>query len=245
MHLVAAVFFALTARNVLKRPYTPDVKNAGIAFALAWVMLAVMAGSDSLRILVALFAETDVALYAAVVQTGVIATALMIAGFGYYVLFIWTGRKWTLLPLAAYGLFHAVFYLYRIHLRTPNGIETSAWGTAMTFQDAPTQSLAAPISTYATFYAPPVLLALLFLSLLFRFGHSEQRLRAIATAMAIIFYHGTHYLRFAPGLGMEPLANPFMAVLLILSAALAWFAHRIPVTLETAPEPDQSELRTY
>lgn len=242
LHLLAAIFLAMTAWKVLKRDFTPDVRSAGSAFGLAWLMLAVMAGSDGLRILAAIAAESDVALYAAVVQIGVIATAVMIAGFGYYVLFLWTGKRWTLVPLVVYGVFHAAFYLYRIHLRTPAGIETSAWSTAMTFQGDPTQ-IASPITTYLTFYAPPVLLALLFLSLLFRFGHPGQRLRAVATAAVIIFYHGTHYLRFAPDFHLQPLANPFMAILLIISAVVAWFAHRVPVATETAAAAGPSENR--
>lgn len=243
LHLLAAVFFALTARTIFKRGYDADVRSAGYAFVFAWVMLAVMAGSDGLRLLLAA-AGADLSLYATLARVKTVATALMIAGFGYFVLYIWTGKKQILIPLAAYALFHSVFYLYLIEHRVPTGIVTQTWGAAMTFESPPLIIADSSLVTYFVFFAPPIVLGLLFLTLLFRFGHTGQRMRAGATASVVILYHSTGFLLFFPNTELNLVAKPVLTTLMAASAALAWFVYRNPASDGAATTEAPAVTRT-
>lgn len=242
MNLAAVAFFLLTAKEVSKRPFSPETRMAGTAFIASWCMLAVMAGTDALRLGVASMAAPDLPLYATLARVKIIATAIMIAGFGYYVAYLWTGRRRAGVPIVLFAVSHGLFFLYMVELRDPSGIAIGTWGSALVFANPPMGFFGSPYLTFAYYFAPPVILAFAFLSLIYLWDDPRQRLRAVATGSVVIGYHAIGILLYSPQADLGNPVNPFAVGLIASAAVFAWVVHRKPDGIvDPSPAPGPAE----
>lgn len=228
MNLIAAAFFALTAKTVAGRPLSSQAQLAGTAFMVSWAMLAFMAASDAARLVLAWAPGDDVALYATFARFKILATALMIVGFGYYVAFLWTGKKAVGVPIILFAASHALLFLYMMDVRVPSGVVSGAWGAVMIFERPSILFGESNLVTYFYFFAPPILLAVAFMSLIFLFTEHQKRLRILGTGLVIFGYQGTGFLLFSPRVDLDHVVNPLALLLVVVIAWFAWWAHRQP-----------------
>lgn len=236
INVITAVFLFCTGVKVARRPLSHEMRWAGAGFILSWFMLGIMVATDAARLIVAWTPNPNVDLYASLAILKIFATAAMIAGFGYYVGFLITGRRSLAPPILLFAFSHAILFLYIIQYRNPLAIIDGTWGAVMIFEVPPLMIAGSNLVTYTYYFAPPILLALAFLTLLLRFDDSAMRLRALATGLVVIAYHATGFILFAPTMDLNHIANPIAMLLVTAVAIFAWRTQRAPAS-RTAPSP--------
>jgi hypothetical protein len=226
LNIAAALFFALTAREVSTRQYSAENRAAGLAFTLSWIAMAGIAMAHALRLLVA-WGYHDLILYDMSARVIIILTAVMIAGFGYYVAFLGTGKRFFGIPIVLFAATHALLFLYFHTHRNLIGIITGTWEVAIVYENPSVNLFGLSLITYVYYFAPPVLLALGYLGLVVKYTDRRQRMRALTTGLVVFVYHVAGFMLAIPG-SSERVLSPIALILVVIVAAAAWTAQRRP-----------------
>lgn len=234
--LVAAYALLRTGGSVVARPGVAAFRMANGAFALGWFSLALMVTTDGARVLSALAGAPDPALYLVLIELKIIATAGAITGFGAYVLFLWTGRQWVWMPIAAFGVVHASFFLTLTLMRLPLTVAVGDWATRV--QLTPGSRLPGGDAVgIALYFLPLVGLAALYLGLWRRVETRTQHWRLVLVAGCLFLFFGAAAVQSNPAVSPDGPGVP-LALLVMLAAAWvarwtfeppAWFSRRFDI----------------
>ena len=229
--LATAVLFALVAALSGRRTYSRENRIAGIAFTLGWAALATKALFDAGRMLIPFLGGQETVLWLTFTRFVIVATALSIWGFGYYVGFLWSGRARFNLPLAFFAGSHALDFLYFIEATQQLSVVAGTWGVRIQETSPGLPPLAgAVILVY--FFVPILLIAAAYLILSFRLPHRLQRLRAASIALAVITYMAGGIYLSAPQADPNSILNPIAATTILIASTLAYALYRNPAWLQ-------------
>jgi hypothetical protein len=229
--LTISVLFALVAILAGRREYSPDTRAAGVAFTLAWASLAAKALFDASRTLAPALPVDDLLVWLTATRLLIIATAIMIWGFGYYVGFLWSGRARFSIPLGAFAAFHALFFLYFIERTQHLAVITGTWSVRIQAYELTIPEYM-PILILVLFFVPILAIAGAYLTLSLRLPNRLQRLRAASIAVAIITYQGSGIYLAAPQADPSSLLNPILVAINAMAAAIAYTAYKNPQWLQ-------------
>lgn len=244
LNIASSAAFLYVAVQLAGRRVPEASRGAMRGFAVFWASIALYNGITALLDLVAATGATPLPLWIVARYVSLVASCVGFAGFLYYTTFVYSGRAWTLAPIAvAYGAF-AVFLIGFVTLRGPIGVDVRAWRTDVLYERA----LEGPIFSIvlATVILPPTIAALAYARLYSRVEDPAQRKRVALVGLALVTWFLSAYVARASEsdawqLVTRPVAGALVAALVL--AAHAPGAKRAGAGAATAPRSSGLETR--
>lgn len=222
-----AALFAAVARGVARRPSEPALRVARDAHALGWAMFATMAASDALRVAAGFFGASADLGYIFFVYIKILATSAAFAGFGLYVLTLWTGRTRWVGGVAAVAVAHAFMFILMTTARLPFDVAVGLWSTRLRLFGPGLGWMPQGVGL-ALFFLPTVLIAVAYLGLVPRLQDRTHRLRVALVATAVTAFQLAGTVQSNPETHPDSILNPIFTAVLLLAAVLVTVAYYPP-----------------
>lgn len=213
-------------------------EHAMAFFAAFWIGVAGYGFLDAAWALALAFVDVPLALAVAILHAKVALGVAAFFGLVYYLLFLYTGRRWLLAPVAiAYGAIYAVVEYYYVW-REPVGQHLGAWSAGL---DYAKESAAFHDAVTLLLFVPPALAAVAYAMLVAVVQQREARRRVAITASSLAVFFASLTLGWLNGrIPWWPVAEKALA----LGAALAVLWTLSPGRLDargtaTAERPQQ------
>lgn len=238
----STVVYAAVGRQVGRRPASPDAQLAKRMFQAWWYGLAGLSIFTPLVAVLALVGWDTFNVMLLLIQALLILVFAAIAGLVYYLLYLYTGKRWVMGAVVAYFLVMLIWLEYILLAAQIAGWGVPPDGGAKTFLDADGQRIQTDPLQGLVFgllvAVPPLLSTVAYFMLYFRLKGAEQRYRIAVVSAALVVWFGSSLVGTVTGLSQDPatqaawrVAN--MAVALCASAAVylayrppAWIARR-------------------
>jgi hypothetical protein len=186
--LATAALLAFVGVLMARRPAGEEVRFALRAFAAWWFSAASVMLLVGLPTLLDLAGVADARVYALAVYLLALPLAVGLCALLYYLVYIYTGRRAAIRPLAvAYALF-LVFELAYFASFGPRRVETTAWSVRTVGASSPPQGLSV---LFGVLLAAPILSAVVaYASLYFRTRRKAHRYRIVTVSAAFTLWFG-------------------------------------------------------
>lgn len=232
--VAAAVLFAMAGTRFLRRDFSAGTRAAGIAFGAWWLLLAAILADDALRVLLGLSGAPSVTAYLLLVYLKMALMVAAVVALGSYVGFLWTGRLWPAVPIAAAALGHGLFFANGLAVRLPAEVDVAFYSTRIVLQPLD-GTVPAPLGAFV-FFAPGLLLALAYGLLMLRVDRpSRRRAVAVLASLVVVFLVGS--IQFNP---LTPGDSPIFVVLVGLTVLGGILACRgVPSPASGGPQPPE------
>jgi hypothetical protein len=217
--LVVAVLYIVVGRLILARRVPGEAQLASNFFAIWWFALA---GGSLIGVARKTFHITGILDLPMVVTMSYIELFFIcfaLLGLLYYLVFLYTGKRNAIYPMAgAYLLYYAsLFYFITSH--RPIGFEVGDWSIGIEYEIPPAESLITVI-LLLLLLIPQILAAFAYFLLFFRVEDRAQKYRIAMVSGAIVVWFGSALVgAFTP---LNDLAAwPIVSRVIGLAAALA------------------------
>jgi len=183
----AAAIYAYIANRLGRRQIRfTEARLAWTFFVVWWYALAAATLSTAVISLVAAFGVLTLPLYLTITYVNLPAACVALFGLTYYLLYLFTGSRKLLLPLA---VFYSLFYtlvMYAINVHNPVGIRLERWQIAVQYEIAPAGPLLGLLIVLLLF--PQIIGSLAYFSLYFRVEGTTQKYRILLVSWGIIIW---------------------------------------------------------
>lgn len=149
-----------------RRHVAPEYRTPMYSFATWWYGFGVALGGFALFNILALLGIDEPALNLSVVLTQGLAGALALTGLGFYMAFLYWGRRVPLWPFALFATFFFAMHIYRSVSVAPFTIEVGRWQALPAAADPVREAAFRSVSHAVAF--PLLIIILLYGSLFFR-----------------------------------------------------------------------------
>lgn len=143
------------AGQVVLRTFPRDASRATDAFSMFWYGVGLVNGLQALLNLVAVVRDPGVALAFAFWNTRIALALFSFAGLSYYLLFVYTGKRWLQVPVVVFYI--GAFFLMQtwLELSDPARASVEAWRVGLSFEHV----VKGPIylGVVLSFFLPPLL----------------------------------------------------------------------------------------
>jgi hypothetical protein len=202
--LASAVVYSAVGFQVGRRPASPDAELAKRMFQAWWYGLAGLSLFTPLVAILAVLRLDGFTLMMVLIQGLLILVFAAIAGLVYYLLYLYTGKRWVLGAVLVYFLVMLVWLevlLTSAHI-TAYGVPPG--GGAKTFLGPDGQRIATDPLQSLVFgllvAVPPLLSALAFFLLYFRIDGLEQKYRIAVVSASLVVWFGSSLVGTITGL---------------------------------------------
>lgn len=219
--ILCAMSFAAVAAALRRRRYSLDLREAGQAYVVWWVMFSVQAGTDAFRVLLGLNEPVDVNLYLVLAALKIVAAGIGLWALGRYVIFLWNGKRWVSFPMMVFAGLHTALFLWLLYRGLPADVTVGVWSPRLVLSGT---SLPEGVGTLArlSFFLPTVLLAGAYLALRSRMESPAQKVRVTSIAIAILVFQAVAAVQFNPATSAD---TPIFALLALVNAAVGLFIY--------------------
>ncbi|HEV8361327.1 MAG TPA: hypothetical protein VGR28_12820 [Candidatus Thermoplasmatota archaeon] len=204
--LVAAAVFSLASGSlytfvgfkVLGRPTSPDARLAARLFSIWWFGLAAATLMGGVTNLTGTLATPSVGLFQAYTFVVLLTICVALWGLLYYLLYLFTGRKWLIWPLSAFYLAYFAWLSWLILGAGATGVEVGRWSVTLRYA----QPLQGPEITtaLALLVFPQILGALAYFTLYFKLTDRTLRFRVAVVSWSIVLWFMSSFLANIAGL---------------------------------------------
>lgn len=214
----AAVVYAVVGHIVRRRPVSEPNRLANQLFSVWWSALAASTFASGLLSVVAYLGRLELALLVAITYVNVVLVVIGLWGLLYYLIFLFTGRRWILTPLSLFYTAYLILLFYFVQAGHPDGVATTGWNATLHYA-TPQGGLLLGV-VIALLILPQLLSAISLFTLVFVVQEREQKYRLSIVSLSIIVWFGTSYLGALTGL-TRGLPWQLLTRLLGVAAALA------------------------
>lgn len=243
--LLLSTFFALVAAGIYgyvgwrlsKRVVSSsDARQAWQLFTVWWYGLAATTLIGGFLTLFGALGLTDLSLFITATYVNLLISCIALWGLLYYLIFLFTGDRRSLVPLTIFYIGYYVSLVYYITASTPSHVNVGRWNATVAYN--------APFA--GPFFALIVILLLLpqiiggfaYFTLYFRVRDATQKYRVLLVSWSIIVWFLSPLIALAGGLAEQDwwqLVSRFIglaAALTILIAYLPprWLRERYDIT---------------
>lgn len=220
--LLAATVYAFIGFVVSRRPVTADAKLAKGLFVTWWYGLAATSVYGGFNAATAALDVVNAALSEALLNGLILVLVVALFGLAYYLIFLYTGKRGILVPLAAFYGAYYVYLAYLIAVADPAGVEVRKWTAQVRYENEGVLG-GNNLLLVLLLLGPQILGALGYFSLYFKVEDRTVRYRIGVVSWAIIVWFGSSIVGSATGLN-EGDSWQLISRLISLGAALAILA---------------------
>ena len=193
--LLFSALFALTAAGIYsyigwrlsKRVISSaEARLAWGSFTVWWYGLAATSLISGFLSLFGALGLTSLPLFVTAAYINILISCLALWGLFYYLIYLFTGNKRTLVPSALFYLIYYLLLLYYITASVPDTVNVGRWETSIVYRVSPTGPMVVII--VAMLLLPQIIGGLAYLSLYFRVTEATQRYRVLLVSLSIIVW---------------------------------------------------------
>lgn len=227
LNCIAAVIYGYIGYRLGKRRiHFTETRLAWTFFIVWWYGLAASTFCGAVRNALGALGVLDLPLYLTITYVNLPATSLALFGLTYYLLYLFTGSRKLLVPVAIFYSLLYTFVIYEISVHNPIGIEVGRFQISVQYEHAPSASLLWLL--VALLLIPQITGSLAYFSLYFRVEDTTQKYRILLVSGGIILWFSRPLLPALFRLGQQEWW-PIATVLIGLGAASAiLFAYQPP-----------------
>lgn len=186
--LGSAGIYAYVGSQIAGRTVSSAARLASAMFAIWWYGLAGVSFISGVLNLCAAAGLRDLNLWLTFGMFNLLLLCAALGGLLYYLVFLYTGSRRALAPLAAFYALLYVALMYLVNLATPTHIEIGRWRAEVKYVEEFNQAYA--ILFVILLLVPQMLAALAYFSLFFQTTDLTQRYRIALVSGAIVLWFG-------------------------------------------------------
>lgn len=197
--MLASLVYAVVGRRVARRKVEGEAGMAWVLFSVWWYALAGLTLIQGLLALAGAVGVTDLSVHLALTHAVLLVLCVALFALAYYLLYLFTGKRSLLWPLAAaYGGYY-LFLEYIVAAAQPIGVQVRTWTVNLQY----THDLAGtPVSRVLglLLFVPIIIGAIAYFSLYFKVQDPTQKYRIKVIAWSIILWFGSSLVASNVGL---------------------------------------------
>lgn len=225
--LAAAIYLYVGWRLGKRVVSSANARLAWQAFTVWWFGLA---GTTLISALLNLFGAwdlTDLPLYVTATYINVLVLCVALWGLVYYLIYLFTGNRSLLVPLAVFYFIFYILLVYYVTASTPESIDVYRWRTALSYR----AQLTGPFYTLLILMllVPQILGGLAYFFLYFRVTEATQKYRTLLVSWSIIIWFLSPFFALAGGLADEDwwqLVSRLIGLIAALTILMAYLPPR-------------------
>ncbi|HET9906553.1 MAG TPA: hypothetical protein VFQ23_07925 [Anaerolineales bacterium] len=243
--LTAAVIYAYVGWRLGKRVITSsEGRLAWVAFTLWWYGLALTTLIGGIQNLLGAIGITSLSLFVTATYVNIFPACIALWGLLYYLLYLFTGNRRSLLPLT---LFYVIYYILLVYYTTasiPEGVEVGRWSTTLIYRTPITGPFF--IILVVLLFFPQIIGSIAYFTVYFRVTDPTQRYRILLVSGSIMVWLLSPYVALAGGVTENDwwhLASRFIGLAAPLTVLMAylppyWLKQRYGI-ISLSDEPKQ------
>ena len=226
--VTAASIYSYVGWRLSKRVISSaEARLAWEAFTVWWYGLAATTLIRGLLNLLGAVGLTSLPLFIIATYLNILVTCIALLGLLYYLIYLFTGNRRSLLPLALFYIIYFVLLVYYITASAPGSVNVGRWNTTIAY-DAP---LTGPIFAIliGLLLLPQIIGGLAYFTLYFRVPEATQKYRILLVSWSIIVWFLSPLIALAGGLAQEDwwqLTSRFIGLAAALTILMAYLPPR-------------------
>ena len=239
--LLFSALFAVTAASIYsyvgwrlsKRIISSsEARLAWGSFTVWWYGLAATTLIRGLLNLFGAVGLTSLPLFVIATFLNILVTCIALLGLLYYLIYLFTGNRRLLVPLAIFYMIYFVLFVYYISASAPGSVDVGRWNTTLAYQTPLTGPFF--VILIVLLLLPQIIGGFAYFTLYFNVTEITQKYRILLVSWSIIVWFLSPFAALAGGLAEQDwwqLASRFIglaAALTILGAYLPprWLKQR-------------------
>lgn len=222
--LVSAGIYGYVGWRLSKRIVSSsEGRLAWTSFTLWWYGLAVTTLIGALLNLFGALSVTSLPLFVTATYINILPACIALWGLLYYLIYLFTGNRRSLLPLAVFYIIYYVLLVYYTTASIPESVEVGRWSTTLIYR-TPLRGPFFVILAVLLFF-PQIIGSIAYFTLYFRVTDVTQKYRILLVSGSIIVWFLSPYAALAAGLAEQDwwqLVSRFIGLAAALTILMAY-----------------------
>lgn len=224
----SASIYAYVGWRLSKRVISSsEARLAWGSFTVWWYGLAATTLIGGFLSLFGALGVTSLPLFVTAAYINILISCLALWGLLYYLVYLFTGNKRGLVPLAIFYMIYYILVVYYITAGMPHNVNVGRWETSLVYRAPPTGPFVAIV--LAMLLLPEIIGGLAYFSLYFRVKEVTQKYRVLLVSLSIIVWFLSPLISLAGGLAQQDwwqFASRFIGLAPALTILMAYFPPR-------------------
>ena len=216
--LCAGIYYYVGHVLTQRRSSTADARLAWRLFVAWWYALAAATLLGATQNFFGAVGLTSLPLFITITLLNLLATCVALFSLMFYLLYLFTGNRNFLTPLAIFYILYFGLLIYYFQLRDPIDVAVERWRTTLVFQNQIPGPFFVLLLLLLVF--PQILGSLAYFMLYFRVKLASQKYRILLVSWSIIIWFLSAFLASITGFGQSDLWQ-ILSRLIGLAAAFA------------------------
>ena len=204
-----------------------EARLAWASFTVWWYGLAITTLIGGFLNLFGAVGLTSLPLFVTATYINILVICLALWGLLYYLVYLFTGNRRSLLPLAIFYMIYYVLLVYYITASIPGTVSVGRWSATLVYQ-AP---LTGPffVLIIVLLLLPQIIGGLAYFTLYFRVPEATQKYRILLVSWSIIIWFLSPLIALAGGVGQQDswqLTSRFIGLAAALTILMAYLPPR-------------------
>lgn len=224
--LLTSFVYVYVGRVTSRRRIGGDSQLAADSFSLWWYALGAVTAVGVVNRALGFAGVTDVDVYTTMTYLTLLILCVALFGLLYYLVYLFTGNRRTLAPIAGFYAAYYVFLLYYVTLQHPIGVDITQTGARLRYET--TLSGAPLVLLGLLLILPPVIGAIGYARLFLRVEAPTQRYRIGMVSFTILAWFGSSLVAWPLGVSAQPWWQGVSRLIGLFAALLILAAYRPP-----------------
>ena len=231
--LITSAIYAFVGIRLARRPMPRTDRFVVYSFSAFWIGLAIstIVGANGIPAALAARGYADLGFTLGLTQIGLLAITVALWGLLYYLVYLYTGRRSSWIPLAVFYVVFFGFLEYFVIDAHPIGLTTTAWAVNVEYQKyGPDTSLANPVivALIVGLLVPQILASLAYLTLVFRVQSATQRYQILLVSLSIFVWFASPFFALSRNVAQSTQWQLISRFIGLAAAITIFFAYHPP-----------------
>lgn len=224
--LCAGIYFYVGQVLRRRRSDSPDSRLAWRLFVAWWYALSAATLSGAILSLLGAFGIVGLPLFTTITIVNFLAICVALYGLVFYLLYLYTGKRWILAPLSIFYIAYYGLLVYYVQASQPISVTVQPWRATLVYQNP----LRGPIFSLALILLlfPPIVGGLAYFMLYFQVKPATQRYRILLVSWSIIIWFLSTFFVSSAGLSDENWWQVISRLIGLAAALTILFAYQPP-----------------
>jgi hypothetical protein len=226
--MIAAGIYGYVGWRLGKRVISSaEARLAWGSFTVWWYGLAATTLIGGFLSLFGAFGLTSLPLFVTATYLNILIICLALWGLLYYLIYLFTGNRRSLVPSAIFYMIYYILLIYYITASIPGDVNVGRWDASLVYRTPPTGPLVVII--LAMLLLPQIIGGLAYSSLYFRVAEITQKYRVLLVSLSIVVWFLSPVIALAGGLGQQDwwqFASRFIGLAAALTILMAYLPPR-------------------
>lgn len=231
LSILCAGIYYYVGRVLSRRQASSDQSRlAWQMFIVWWYALAATTFSGALLSLLGAIGIVGLPLFIAVTLVNQLATCVALFGLMYYLLYLFTGRRNLLVPLACFYVAYYVLLIYYVQASGPIQVSVERWRTMLVYENQITGPFFIILLLLLVF--PQIIGSFAYFTLYFRVKNPTQKYRVLLVSWSIIIWFLSAFLASVAGLSQADWWQVMSRLIGLGAASAILLAYQPPVWIK-------------